>query len=312
MLKFNSFSLVILCAFLLVTLNVQAEKPLCLFNLHGTEYGNTSFENEDYQDMELNDVHKWDFSANLSGPRWKMSDDVTLLPRIDLKQEHFKYYLDDKILQNHLPRHFRAAFFGFASNVKFDEKWGMETYVALGFENDYESSTTGDTKVKGSLMIDYNIDKDFQVSFGAAYDTYFGDEYVIPQLGMWLKPNDSFFVNAVLPRFAEVAWVPADRFHVGIEGKINGNHFNLSDDASKSFIANGYVKERYVLTGLFVDFRVVKNLFVRASGGFKYEHYLKYYDKDSLDLLFDADVEDTGYFELSLNWTVNGPFDYLE
>jgi len=312
MIKPSNLFLISFCALLLVSSRLDAAKPFCLVDLYGTEYEDTSFEEEGFTSDELHEIHNYDLTIYTAFPRIKLSDNFSFIPRFDFQKKTFKYFLENQYLADHLPRHFRSAFLGFSTLIDFNDTWGLETYIAAGIESDHENTTNEDMKVKGSLMFNYNIEEDFQISLGAAYDTYLGEEEFIPQLGFWWMPNDLFYVNTVIPKFLEIAWTPTNRFHFGVEGEIRGAFYRLSDDPKKSFIESGIVKERFALAGIFTDFRIVKNLFLRASGGLRFAHTFKYYDMDDDDMLMDSDFEDVAYFQLALHWTVNGPFAYFD
>jgi hypothetical protein len=311
MIKSNLLSAIAICFLLATGLNLSADRPITIIDIHGTEFGNMELTDNESIAEETNDVHQYDLEFNFAYPI-KMNDKFSFIPRFDYETEQLRFYLDDKYLSNHLPKHFRSYFPGLATLANINEKWGFSTYIALGAENDYYETTTDDLRLKANFLINYNIQKDFQINFGACYDTFLGQPNYIPLLGIWWMPNASYYLNAILPEFIKFGYKPMEKLHLGLEGRIKGNFYRVSEDAEKSIIESGRVRERMYLAGVFSEFRVAQHLFIHAAGGMKFDQRLRFYDENNDELIFKGDLNNTYYLEFGLNWSIGGPFNYTE
>ena len=172
------------------------------------------------------------------------------------------------------------------------EQWNTVFQVSPGIQSDFEDLSDDDVITTAMVLAQYKFGKNDIVGFGAAFSDAFGSLGLLPVLKLYWYPTEQWYVEAFLPFDLDVGYVFSEQLSAGLEGKLRGYQYRLSEDQPWD---NKVLRFREVRIGPFVDYAITEKAHLRASVGAVTAQKFEIRDDDNDDKLVDGDYENTYY-----------------
>jgi len=187
--------------------------------------------------------------------------------------------------------------FPFTLNHVTSKKWAWRAQASPGYWSDLEEADSDAFNLAGFLGGIYTVNEDLKLLFGAVYSRRYGDDRILPGLGLHWKPHDDWFVNLTFP-IPRVEYAPAEGllFSVFVEGA--GGRWNTrsgEDNEENSFILRGF------RAGVTMEKELGKNFWFYVAGGLGFGREIEIQDVDEI-VLSDTDVDSSGWFRSGVTY----------
>jgi len=272
--------------------DAQAVKPERFLDIGGTFVAES--ENSDDEETKIQRTVGW---AKLKLPV-PLKGGNALLFGLDYQSQWIGY---DEAPTNELPNtlYSLGATLGFVWAMT--ENWSTVVQFMPGIQSDMEDVSSEDYVFKGSLLFVRPFGKANRFGIGAAFSDAFGSPQPIPLLLIDWYPAENWFVEGLLPTDLDVGYRFSKALSVGLEGKVRGYMYRMSDD--EDTWDSAVLRYTEIQVGPFVDYSLTDKLHLRASAGVSAANKFEFRDDDNDDKLVEGDFKNSGYGTLNLYWT---------
>lgn len=240
----------------------------------------------------------------INGPI-KITEDDNLLLGVNYEVQFVEYKdfkpmtIDGKVvLERDLPEDLHALDLSIGWARTWTKEWSTVLKFTPGLHSDFKEVKEDDVAFTGSGLVRWKMDEKSSFGLGAAFSEAFGDPSAIPLVDINWHPTETFFIKGLLPLNIDVNYQVLEELGIGIEGKLNGYRYRLTDNQPWDRAVLVY---REVRVGPFIDFKIGELGHLKVSGGVVTAQKFEINDKNNSDELVGGDYEDTLYASLSMN-----------
>jgi len=117
----------------------------------------------------------------------------------------------------------------------FNEDFLVEAHFQPGFASDFEGTLNRDDwKFFGDVLATYRTNEQLYWKLGVRVDEVFEGTMVYPLFGVSFLVDESFRVDILAPRFAEIAWLPDPALILKAGVSLQGNEYHYRIDVGNN------------------------------------------------------------------------------
>lgn len=180
--------------------------------------------------------------------------------------------------------------------VSAQKKWVTTVQFRPGIHSDFEDIDGGDFIYTGTLLVQRVFGEKNQNMWGlgATYTDLLGKQMVIPLVRLFWYPTEHWFVELTVPVELDVGYRFSRSFSVGIEQKLQGYLYRLTEDDPWN---EAVLRYREVQIGPFLDWQFgwKNKMHFRVSGGVSTFQNFEFRDRDNDKKLRDGDMKTAPY-----------------
>lgn len=201
------------------------------------------------------------------------------------------------IQEGDLPENLHAIDATLALNWRWSDAWSTTFSFNPGIHSDFEDISGKDFIYQGSILFQNRLGGKNLIGFGLAYSDSFGDPLVIPLVQIRWYPTPEWYVESMLPLNLNVGYNLDSTWSVGLEGKLRGYRYRLTESAPWN---EAVLKYREVQLGPFLNARLGEKVSLRLSAGVVVAQKFEFMDKDSDNTIVEGKFKNTGYVTVRL------------
>lgn len=110
------------------------------------------------------------------------------------------------------------------------KRWSLSTRLSLGLAGDFAEVDHHMLRANGMVMATRGFSDRFVGGFGALASYSFGELLPLPAIYLDWTPNRWFRIETFIPAFANVDFIPHERFAIGARFDIAGNDYAVRDE----------------------------------------------------------------------------------
>lgn len=201
------------------------------------------------------------------------------------------------ITEDDLPEDLHALDVSIGLLWSWSEAWSTLFQFKPGIHSDFEDIDGDDLMFTGTVLAQRKFGTRNRFGLGITYSDSFGEPEVFP-LGLldWY-PTEKWYVEALLPLNVDVGYKISQSISAGVEGKLQGYQYRLTEDRPWDESVLNY---REVRIGPFLDATLWGNTHLRLSAGLVTAQEFEVRDEDNDDEIVDGDYENTAYATIKL------------
>jgi hypothetical protein len=202
------------------------------------------------------------------------------------------------IRHNDLPDKLHALDFSAGVVWVWSKDWLTVFRFSPGLHTDFEDISSDDWMYTGTVLAERRWGEKNKWGernrwgLGATYTDLLGKRMVIPLLRLFWYPGENCFVETTFPVDLDVGYRFSEAGSTGLEGKLQGFLYRLTEDDPWQ---DSVLIYRDVRVGPFVDYKVYKKAHLRLVGGLAFAQKFEIRDDDNDDKLLDGDMENTWF-----------------
>lgn len=183
-----------------------------------------------------------------------------------------------------------------AAWLSADSPWFVYAYVQPGVSSDSDSINRDSFDLSASVDIGYRFSSRLVLAFGAYYTRDYGDDMLLPSIGLLWAPNDTFSLN-ITPAGIISTFKCSDDWRIKLKAIPYGGRW---------IVDNNNARERIELmggkVGVDIERRICKQAWLSVGAGANVFSNLRLEDSNGREVL-DRDLEPALYVTGALHWT---------
>lgn len=183
---------------------------------------------------------------------------------------------------------------------RMGENWTAMLQFVPGIHSDFEDVSSEDVIYTGSALFVRPFGNGNRIGLGISYSDAFGDPSPFPMVLIDWYPAEHWYVEGTLPTSLDAGYRFDEALSLGLEGKLKGYLYRLSEDAPWN---DAVLRYREVQVGPYVDYRLFGKMHVRASAGMSVANKFEIHDDENDEKLADGDYDNAGYATATLYYT---------
>ena len=225
-------------------------------------------------------IQPQDVKARVSLPPWRLGSNGTLLS-VGLGYENLRFFYknwDSAQDPNRVDELQAAQLFFFLKKQLHAEGWGLRSFVTSGIHSDFKAITTRDLRLQGGAMLERQYARGHLWGFGLVFLNDYGTPRVFPGVYYQRTIGSAHRINVRLPTQLSYAYIPNDRWELGVAAKVTGNNSRLEREGP---LKGKTVKYSLGTIGPSIKRNINRFLSVSLEGGTTFRHQLEIYDGSS-------------------------------
>lgn len=164
------------------------------------------------------------------------------------------------------PVSLKSLNFYFDVTQKFGKGWQVQLQAKPGIASDWQNDLQGDDFIfQGFGIIGkyFKEDESLFIGLGASQNTLLGEKMLLPVLDFYWKTG-KFKFDGTFPFKGGVYFLPTEKLEIGLQGRIQGNRYNLNyaDNALSQAVAYSTI-----FGGLALQWKFYKNFALNTEFG---------------------------------------------
>jgi hypothetical protein len=175
--------------------------------------------------------------------------------------------------------------------------WFYYVLLEPGVSSDFDSVSRDSIDISASVDVGYRFSSTFVLALGVYYTRDYGDDVLLPSIGLLWTPNETFSLN-VTPAGIISTINCSEDWRLRLKAIPYGGRWTVSNDKGGS--------ERIELSGgkvgIDVEHRLGKDAWLSVGAGVNVFSNLRYEDSRGREVL-DRDLDPALYVTAGLHWT---------
>ena len=113
---------------------------------------------------------------------------------------------------------------------EINQDWKMWIRLQPGWYSDFGTVNSDDFILTSLALLSYQWNEKTRIAFGGYYSRDFGEERLLPAVGMILEPNEHLSLALTFPR-VELAYAPNEDWLFSARALLSGAGWNIADPA---------------------------------------------------------------------------------
>ncbi len=196
------------------------------------------------------------------------------------------------------PDRLHALNYNLSLRQKFANSWRFILDVKPGIATDFQKDRAeNDFIFQGAARIQklFREDESFLLGIGASYNTLLGEASWLPTLDFyWQSISQKFYTDINFPFKGEAAFLPSEKFKLGLIGRVTGNQFNFVSPVADNFALNA------THGGAFLSVNVKERVWLQLEGGLIINRTYEGREGDKTRTDLDPDKLEPYYLQVSM------------
>lgn len=183
-------------------------------------------------------------------------------------------------------------------DFKFTDDLSTIFNVTPGIHSDFEEVDEDDFRVDGWIQFNYALNKNLQISLGAAIGEEFGEAQAFPIGGVRWQATDNLLLDLMIP-YPRAQLAFSDNFHLFLFGEPSGGEWNVGDSEETQVD----IQQKGFRAGAGLEFGLTEKGWIYMAAGVEGGRELQIAVND--DEVFDdeVDLDDQAFFRVGFKVT---------
>lgn len=179
----------------------------------------------------------------------------------------------------------------------FINDWGIIAVVQPGFADDFHGPATTDAITMTMVLAgSYKFSDKLKVALGAAFDNTYGEALPLPMAKVDWTMTDRLWLNAILPLYLHLTWLPID--FIGLRAGLNVTGNSFHGDPKRYNVKNPQLNYSAVSGELGARWYILPWLHLSFRGGWTF--YRRYEFSDGRKSIAKYDPDNCLVFQVDL------------